>query len=175
MEILAERQAEREKEETDNSKGDKGKKKKAKGVDKKETKKQEQEELKAIIVELVEAIHDFGGGFAKPTWRDLFLVKLVQFPYVTTTGLWWWIKYFIRRRRGLDYTHEELEWFTRKAVGDVIWDSVADEEREEMKARELWIPENLEQWKEEEEVRTLSPKERKQYNRWKKKESFKVD
>jgi len=183
LEKLAERQAEREKLEKDESGGGgatasngKDKKKKTRGLDKKELKMKEQEELKAIIVELVEAVHDFGGGFAKPTWRDMFIVKLIKAPYSIITACAWWIQYLIRRTKGLEYTDEELEFFTRRAVGDVIWDTVTEEEKADMKTRRLWIFENLQQWKEEEEFRLLSPGEKKQYNRLKRKtSSAKID
>jgi len=173
MEKLAEQQQAAD---TDQSTTAKEKKKKLKGLDKKDLKKAQEEELKAIIVDLVEAVNDFGGGFAKPTWRDLFIVKLLQAPYVMLMSMLWWIQYFIRRGRGLDYTEEELEYFTHKAVGDAIWDTVTEEEKAEMKTRQLWIFDNLQQWKEEEEYRLLSPGEKKQYNRLKKKgNNAKVD
>lgn len=166
MEKLAEQQLAAD---ADQSTTAKEKKKKMKGLDKKDLKKAQEEELKAIIVELVEAVNDFGGGFAKPTWRDLFVVKLLQAPYVMLMGMLWWIQYYIRRARGLDYTEAELEYFTHKAVGDAIWDTVTEEEKAEMKTRQLWIFDNLQQWKEEEEYRLLSPGGKKQYNRLKKK------
>lgn len=179
-EKLAERQAEKEKLEQDESGGviasnGKDKKKKTRGLDKKELKMKEQEELKAIIVELVEAVNDFGGGFSKPTWRDLLIVKLIQAPYSIVTALAWWVQYSIRRMKGLEYTEEELEYFTRRAVGDVIWDTVTEEEKANMKTRHLWVFENLQQWKEEEEFRLLSPGEKKQYSRLKRKTSSKID
>jgi DnaJ family protein C protein 25 len=151
------------------------KRKKIKGLDKKEKKEADQEALKPIIVVLVEAIDDFGGGYAKPTWKDLFVVKLALFPLVIGSSILWWTKYLFRRVRKLDYSDEETEYFTRHAVGDIIWGTLSEEERKDLEKRELWIQENHEGWNEEKEIKLLSPKEQKLYLREKKRSGGKSE
>lgn len=157
---------------TDTANG-KTKKKKEKGVDKKGKKETDDEALKPIIVELVEAIDDFGGGYAKPTWKDMFVVQLAKSPFYFVTSLLWWSKFGLRRLAKKDYNDEELEFFTRRAVGDIIWDTLSVEERKALEKRELWKVSNFQEWKEEEEIKTLSTKEQKIYLREKKKEGRK--
>jgi hypothetical protein len=77
-----------------------------------------------------------------------------------------------RHVRKLDYRDEETEYFTRHTVGGIIWDMLSEEERQDSEKRELlWIQENHEEWKEEQEIKLLSPKEQKLYAREKKKRS----
>lgn len=133
------------------------------------------EELRPIITKLVNEIDDFGGGYCKPEWKDLFAVRFVQFPYHAIKKSTWMVNYFIRRQRGLPYTDEELEYRTIAAIGNVAWDAALEEDHEEMKKRELWIPENLEAWEEHIQTRHFSAGDMKRYNRWKKKQGTKME
>eukprot|EP00980_Cylindrotheca_fusiformis_P011876 scaffold2828_cov126-Cylindrotheca_fusiformis.AAC.2 len=170
LEILKEREAASDTREaitnTDKKSG-KGKVKKAK-VTGKEKKKQEQEALRPIVTELVNKIDDFGAGFHKPTWADLFFVKLAKFPYHFATGVVWQTKYAIRRLQKKELNDEERSVLTERAVGNVTWDLASEEEREAMIKRELWIMDNLVEWKDEQEFKKLSKAEQKYYNKMKK-------
>jgi DnaJ family protein C protein 25 len=157
---------------TADKKTGKGKVKKEKGqvkVSGKEKKKLEQDALRPIVTELVSEIDDFGAGFHKPTWRDLFLVKLSKFPYHLATGLAWQAKYSIRRLQKKELTDEERNVLTERAVGNVGWDLASDDERKEMVKRKLWIKDNLIEWKDEQEFQKLSKADQKYYNKMKKK------
>lgn len=136
----------------------------------KEKKEQEQENLKPIIKELVDQIDNFGAGFHKPTWRDLFIVRLVKFPYFFASGLWWHSKYWTRRLQKKELNEEERMVLTERAVGNVAWELSSEEERAELVKRELWIMDNLVDWKEEQEVKTWSKADQKYYYKMKKKE-----
>ena len=68
LQILAEREAEENGDSTADAKS--GKKKGKKKLTGKEKKEQEKEALIPILKELVDEMHDFGGGFHKPTWED---------------------------------------------------------------------------------------------------------
>jgi DnaJ family protein C protein 25 len=152
---------------TADKKAGKGKAKKVK-VSGKEKKKLEQDALRPIVTELVNKIDDFGAGFHKPTWRDLFMVKLSKFPYHFVTGVAWQAKYSIRRLQKKELHAEERTVLTERAVGNVGWDLASDEERKEMVKRELWIMDNLIEWKDEQEFKKLSKADQKYYNKMKK-------
>jgi len=140
--------------------------KKAKGKGKKltgkEKKKQETESILPILKKLVDEMHDFGGGFHKPTWQDLMIVNLALLPFRILVGIVWEAKYYLNRFQGKELSDEEKEVLTERAVGPVAWDLASDESREEMMKRELWIMNNLVEWKEEEEIKNLSSREQKE-------------
>jgi DnaJ family protein C protein 25 len=148
------------------------KKSKMKGVKKiagKERKQQEQEAVVPIITALVNDMNDFGGGFHKPTWKDLLIVSLARMPYKVAHGILWQTKYYIRRLQKHELNEDEQLVLTRRAVGPVYWETATDEDREDMVKKELWILENLVEWNEEQEIKKLSAAEQKYYNKLKKK------
>ena len=154
--------------------------KKAKGgakATKKEQKEQEMEELRPIVVKLVQEEHkDFGGGFHQPTWRDLLITKMViQWPVQFAKATSWQLGYWGRRLRGVDLTDDELEVLTRRAVGEITWHSLSDEDRVDACTQELWISTNLEDWREMQEVKKLGAGYQKKYNRWKRKQGSKLE
>jgi DnaJ family protein C protein 25 len=151
-----------------NSKKAGGKKNKEK-VSVKEKKSLQEEQLKPIIAGLVDQMHDFGAGFHKPTWKDLFLVKVATFPYYVGTGMWWQTKYLVRRLQKKELNDDEREVLTERAVGHVTWDLASEEDRKAMGKRELWVMDNLVVWKEEQEVKTWSKADQKNYAKMKKK------
>ena len=147
----------------------KGSKKGGKRLSGSERRKQEQEALLPIVTELVDEMDDFGGGFHKPTWRDLLIVSLVKMPYKVTTGIAWQTKYWIRRLQKKELNDEERRVLTERAVGPVTWDTSTEDEKKEMIKRELWNMDNLIEWKEEQEIKNLSAADQKYYMKLKKK------
>jgi len=147
-------------------KAGKGKSKKGK-ISGKEKKIMEQEAIRPIITEMVEKIEDFGAGFHKPTWEDLFIVTLVKFPIKLTSGVAWQTKYWIRRFQKKELNDEERAVLTERAVGHVNWELASEEDKDAMIRRELWIKENFSEWTEEQEFNKLSKSEQKQYKRMK--------
>lgn len=178
--IIAEREAEEtNKEESATTNGtsagtavSKGTKKKAEKAAKKmpgrERKKQEQDDLLPIVTELVNAMTDFGGGFHKPTPQDLLAVTMAKMPFKIAMGIVWQVKYWIRRIQKMELNDDERAVLTERAVG-ITWQVSSDEDREQMVKRELWIMENLVDWKEDQEIKNLSNAEQKMYNKLKKK------
>lgn len=149
-----------------------GSSKKQKGVKKlsgKEKKKQEMEALKPIIEQIVYAMDDFGGGFHKPTWRDLLIVSLARLPISLAKESLWFTKYWIRRLQKLELNEDERRVLTQRAVGPIAWETASEEEQEAMIKRELWVVANLAEWSEEQEFNKLSASEKKEYLRLKKK------
>lgn len=145
------------------------KKKTTKKVSSKDKKKVEQIALEPIVKKMVYKMDDFGGGFHKPTWKDLFIVTLVRAPYDFTLGLLWNARYMVNRLRGKELTEEERRVLTKRAVGPVVWDTAGEEEQKDMVERELWVSANMADWEEEQEIRKLSKAEQKEYYRMKKK------
>lgn len=165
-----------EKDEMDSeSKGDSSKSKKIAKLSAREKKKQEMERLQPIVVHLVDEIQDFGAGFHKPTWKDLLIVRMAHWPYYVAVGTAWQTKYYVRRLRGLALNDDEQQVLTERAVGPVAWELASEEDRNGMVKRELWITQNLVDWKEEQEVKTWSKTDQKMYAKMKKKSSLKDD
>jgi DnaJ family protein C protein 25 len=170
MEILAQQEAEAEQQNANGTDNASKKSKKKQKLTTSEKRKQQQDALRPIVAQLVDDAHDdFGAGFHKPTWKDLLVVKIVKFPYVFGTGLYWNLKYFARRLMKIELSEEERQVLTARAVGDIAWHSASEEERKDWMARDLWITANMIDWEEEQEVKQLSPSEQKRYNRMKKK------
>jgi hypothetical protein len=145
-----------------------GKAKKVK-ISGKEKKKMEQEALRPIVSQLVSKMLDFGAGFHQPTWRDLFIVKMTKLPYYFTTGVTWQSKYWMRRLLKKELNEDERRVLTERAVGNVSWELASDDDKNAMTKRELWIMDNLVDWKEEQEVKNLSKADQKYYAKMKKK------
>jgi DnaJ homolog subfamily C member 25 len=146
--------------------------KKAKGpkkVSAKEKKRIEQEALLPIVKELVHEMHDFGAGFHKPTWRDLFIVTLAKLPHKVAKEGWWLTTYGIRRLRKVPLSDEERRVLTERAVGPIAWETATDEERSDWVSRDLWVVANLAKWSDEQEINKLSASDRKHYMQMKKK------
>eukprot|EP00574_Skeletonema_japonicum_P008868 CAMPEP_0201735372 /NCGR_PEP_ID=MMETSP0593-20130828/36898_1 /ASSEMBLY_ACC=CAM_ASM_000672 /TAXON_ID=267983 /ORGANISM="Skeletonema japonicum, Strain CCMP2506" /LENGTH=431 /DNA_ID=CAMNT_0048228913 /DNA_START=39 /DNA_END=1334 /DNA_ORIENTATION=- len=148
-------------------------KKKEKGpkLTSKERREKEQLELRPICAKLVNEIDDFGAGFRKPTYKDLLIIKMAKWPYYLGSATLWWSKYAVRRMRKLELNAEEREVLTKNAVGEVAWAASSDEERATMVTLELWISDNLVEWREEQDMirEGLSANKRKQMKKLRKK------
>lgn len=167
MEELAKRETANDDNATTTSKD----KKKAPKLSAREKKTKEMEALRPIVIEFVNDMKDFGAGFHQPTWRDLLAVKMMYWPIALTTGIWWQTKYWIRRLQKKDLNDEERQVLTERAVGPVAWELASEEDRAEMMQRELWITENLAEYKEEQEVKSWSKADQKAHAKMKKKGS----
>jgi DnaJ homolog subfamily C member 25 len=129
----------------------------------KDKKKVENELLLPIVTQIVNEIDDFGAGFHKPTWEDLFIVNVIKLPISFGTGIVWQINYMIRRLQKLPLNDNEKYVLTERAIGPILWNTTSDDDRTKLISRELWKKENLLIYLEEQEVRKLSTSERKVY------------
>jgi DnaJ family protein C protein 25 len=171
--ILAEKR-EKENEAAAQSNGESPKKKeKGPRLTAKEKREREQDELRPICASLVNEIDDFGAGFRKPTYKDLLVIKMVKWPYYVGSATLWWSKYAMRRMRKLELNDEEREVLTKNAVGNVAWEASPDEERATMITLELWVSDNLVEWREEQDMKRegLSANKRKQIKKMRKRGS----
>jgi len=171
LEILAKQQEEAGEENKSEKPGKKESNRQAKKMarlNKQDKKKDDQEKLRKIVEVIVHEITDFGAGFHKPTMKDLFVWKVLKFPWIMMKALAWRFKFYFRRLRGLKYSDEEIEIMTRMYVGEIAWEAVEEKERERMLKLELWVPENLEEWREEQRVKLMSSGDQKRFAREKK-------
>ena len=83
-------------------------------------------------------------------------------------GIIWECGFWIRRFQKKELSDEERAVLTERAVG-ITWVVSSEEEQQGMMKRELWIKENLKEWKEEQEIKNLSATEQKMYYKLKKK------
>mmetsp|Transcript_5179 Transcript_5179/g.6027 ORF Transcript_5179/g.6027 Transcript_5179/m.6027 type:complete len:384 (-) Transcript_5179:100-1251(-) len=174
LEILKDREK-NEKEESTNGVTMTSKKKKKIKLTASEKRKQQEELLRPILTQLVDDIDDFGAGYHKPTWKDLLVVKLAKFPISFGKGISWNIMYAIHRIQKIPLTDDEREVLTRRAIGEIHWNSATVEEQKEMIKRDLWTGQNMLKWEEEQEVKQWSAADRKRYNRMKKGKSSKEE
>ena len=174
--ILAEKKKDEEEAKLLNGASSNEKKKKGPKMTGKERKEKEWDEMRPICIGLVNEIDDFGAGFRKPTMQDLLVVKMVKLPYYLTTSILWWSKYAVRRLRKLELNDDEREALTKNAVGEVSWIAVSDEERVKMLTLELWVTDNLVEWREEQEMKLagLSVNKRKQIKKMRKRGSAEI-
>lgn len=79
----------------------------------------------------------------------------------------------MRRLRKLELNDEEREVLTKNAVGNVAWEASSDEERAAMITLELWVSDNLVEWREEQDMKRegLSANKRKQIKKMRKRGS----
>lgn len=130
LEILKVKQQDQEKNGTSAPSNNKSKKTSGSSakLSAKEKKAKEQEQLKPIITDLVNEMHDFGAGFHKPTWKDLFIVKMSYWPYYIASGATWQAQYYLRRWQGMELNEEERRVLTERAVGPVVWELTSRKE-----------------------------------------------
>eukprot|EP00112_Aurelia_sp_Birch-Aquarium-sp1_P005630 Seg1641.18 transcript_id=Seg1641.18/GoldUCD/mRNA.D3Y31 product="DnaJ subfamily C member 25-like" protein_id=Seg1641.18/GoldUCD/D3Y31 len=118
------------------------------------SKEERREEEARILREVVENSIDIRGGYSKPSLWEILWVQLLMSPYYIALYISWgarWVwKFWILKE---EYGEEEKGYLTRKAIGlsELYWEAIDDYSRKEYLARELWIKENLKEFKEEQE------------------------
>lgn len=124
--------------------------KKVKGKSKGEQK----EELDQVIRKIIEDKMDIKGAYAKPKITDILWIQLVVFPYtllkyVVWYATWIWNHSILKK----PFSEEEKLYLIRKnlGMGHDQFESIEDEKKQEYLDLELWIKENYEDWRKEEE------------------------
>lgn len=108
--------------------------------------------LEAAALEELVAGMEIEGGYAPPTWRTLFCVQVACLPYHAAMALYWHVNWYVRFvHLKQPFGPEENEYRTRVAlaVSQSQWDYFEQEEKDDMIARELWVPQNLALYKSE--------------------------
>lgn len=127
--------------------------------------------LFSVVVDEVVGEVKIEGGYSKPTYKDIFAVKLVMFPYHVFN--WANRKYRLAYHEN-ELTADECMELTVEAIGLGTWDDMTPEEQSDALTRRLWQPGRLEafQQEKEEEYMRKNPALFKRYQRYKKKEKM---
>lgn len=146
MEIITEQQ----KEESSNGNLKNGKPKSRNKISKAELKEEQERKIRQIIEEKL----DIKGAYAKPRILDLLWLQLIILPYTLTLYIYWylnWIRRFTILRQ--EYGDEEKLYLIRKfmKLGQNQFDGLPDHEKQDYLDMELWIKENFDEWKFEQE------------------------
>ncbi|KAL2100146.1 hypothetical protein ACEWY4_004540 [Coilia grayii] len=141
------------------------------------SKEEIREEEEEIIRDIIKNKIDIKGGYQKPNISDILLCKLVLFPYHLVMYVVWycsWVYRFTVKKE--DYGEEEKLYLIRKhmKMSQAQFDSLDDHLRETFLERQLWIKENYEVYKLEQEeemkVKMAQDSRWKRYRRWMKNE-----
>uniref|UniRef100_A0A8C5PJN9 DnaJ homolog subfamily C member 25 n=1 Tax=Leptobrachium leishanense TaxID=445787 RepID=A0A8C5PJN9_9ANUR len=147
---------------------------KGKGRRSKEEMRQEEEE---IIRDIIKNKIDIKGGYQKPRVYDILLFQIVLFPYYLFTYVsWylWWIYTFNIKRE--EYGDAEKLYLIRKnmKMSEAQFESLEDHRKQTFLERQLWVRENYEVFKREQEEemkqKMASDPRWKRYRRWMKNE-----
>ncbi|XP_035619324.2 dnaJ homolog subfamily C member 25 [Oncorhynchus keta] len=140
---------------------------------KEEIREQEEEVIRDIIKNKI----DIKGGYQKPEILDILLCQIVLFPYCLCAYVVWYCKWIYRFTICREeYGDEEKLYIIRRnmKMSQSQFDSLEAEQRDTLLERQLWIKDNYEVYKEEQEEEmkmkmALDPRW-KRYRRWMKNE-----
>ncbi|XP_051499533.1 dnaJ homolog subfamily C member 25 [Apus apus] len=141
------------------------------------SKEEIREEEEEIIKDIIKNKIDIKGGYQKPKIYDILLFQLLLAPfYLCKYIVWrcWWIYCFTIK--GQEYGVEEKLYIIRRnmKMSQSQFDSLEDHQKETFLERQLWIRENYEAYKREQEEElkkkmAMDPRW-KRYRRWMKNE-----
>ncbi|KAJ0012368.1 hypothetical protein NQD34_016702 [Periophthalmus magnuspinnatus] len=140
---------------------------------KEEIREQEEEVIRLIIKTKI----DIKGSYQKPRVWDILLCQMVLAPLSLTRYVAWYLNWVYRfRLRGQEYGPEEKLYLIRKnmKMSQSQFDTLEDSTIQDFLQRELWIHENYEVYRceqdEELKVRMATDPRMKRYRRWMKNE-----
>ncbi|XP_063151044.1 dnaJ homolog subfamily C member 25 [Candoia aspera] len=136
---------------------------------KEEIRKEEEEIIKDVIKNKI----DIKGGYQKPQICDILLFQIILAPFYLCKYIAWyfgWIYCFNIKRQ--EYGEEEKLYIIRKymKMSQSQFDTLEDHQKESFLERQLWIRENYELYKQEQEEElkkkmAMDPRW-KRYRRW---------
>ncbi|XP_072010833.1 dnaJ homolog subfamily C member 25 [Engystomops pustulosus] len=141
------------------------------------SKEEIKEEDEEIIRDIIKNKIDIKGGYQKPQIYDILLFQIIIFPYYFVQYIsWyaWWVYTF--NIKGEEYGETEKLYLIRKymKMSQSQFDSLEDERKKTFLEEELWIRENYELYKKEQEEemkkKMASDPRWKRYRRWMKNE-----
>lgn len=149
---------------------------KEKGKSKK-SREEIRDEEENIIKNIIKSKIDIKGGYQKPQVRDLLLFQVILAPLHLCSYVAWYCRWIYNFNiKGKEYGEEERLYIIRKfmKMSQSQFDSLEDHQKETFLKRELWIKENYEVYKQEQEEelkKKLANDPRwKRYRRWMKNE-----
>lgn len=102
---------------------------------KKTPKKMVQDPMFQDCVDEVVSSLKIEGGYRKPDYNDLFIVRLVHFPLHFYQ---WLLKYQRRHLSGAALSPEEKLEMAKEALGPGTWENLTPAERDELVEKEIW-------------------------------------
>ncbi|XP_056374765.1 dnaJ homolog subfamily C member 25 [Hyla sarda] len=136
---------------------------------KEEIKEEEEETIRDIIKNKI----DIKGGYQKPQIYDILLFQIIIFPYYFIQYMSWYIRWvYTFNIKGEEYGETEKLYLIRKymKMSQSQFDSLEDERKKMFLEDELWIWENYEMYKKEQEEemkkKMASDPRWKRYRRW---------
>lgn len=136
---------------------------------KEEIREHEEEVIRHIIKNKI----DIKGSYQKPSVWDILLLQIVLAPVSLARYVAWYLSWVYRfRLRGQEYGHEEKLYLIRKnmRMSQSQFDTLEDCTMEGFLQRELWIRDNYEVYRREQEeemkVRMATDPRMKRYRRW---------
>lgn len=125
--------------------------------------------LFSTVVDEVVSEVKIEGGYKKPTYEDIFVIKLLYLPY--TLYRWGTMKYRVLYKEN-ELTQQECLDLTISTIGAGTWDDMSPSEQDNALQRRLWLPGRMEVFEKdrEEEYLRRNPALFKRYSRYKKKE-----
>ncbi|KAJ8402073.1 hypothetical protein AAFF_G00373080 [Aldrovandia affinis] len=141
------------------------------------SKEEIREEEEEIIRDIIKNKIDIKGGYQKPNISDILLLKVILSPYYICAYVVWycsWIYRFTICRE--EYGEEEKLYVIRRnmKMSQSQFDSLEDHQKETFLERQLWVKENYEVYKEEQEeemkMKMAMDPRWKRYRRWMKNE-----
>lgn len=118
------------------------------------SKAEQKEELDRTIRKIIEEKMDIKGAYAKPKITDILWIQLIILPYTLTKYFHWYLRWMwcfnILRK---PYGDEEKLYLIRRfmKMGQYQFDGIDDDEKQSYLDMELWIKENFNEWKTEQE------------------------
>ncbi|KAK7895671.1 hypothetical protein WMY93_020996 [Mugilogobius chulae] len=136
---------------------------------KEEIREQEEEVIRHIIKTKI----DIKGSYQKPSVWDILLCQILLAPLSLARYVAWYVSWVYRFRLcGQEYGQEEKLYLIRKnmRMSQSQFDTLEDSTIEDFLQRELWIPDNYQVYRHEQEeemkVRMATDPRMKRYRRW---------
>ncbi|XP_069818238.1 dnaJ homolog subfamily C member 25 [Dendropsophus ebraccatus] len=143
----------------------------------KRSKEEIKEEDEEIIRDIIKNKIDIKGGYQKPQIYDILLFQIIIFPYYFIKYMSWYARWvYTFNIKGEEYGETEKLYLIRKymKMSQSQFDSLEDERKKMFLEEELWIRENYEMYKKEQEEemkkKMASDPRWKRYRRWMKNE-----
>ncbi|XP_039766526.1 dnaJ homolog subfamily C member 25 isoform X1 [Ornithorhynchus anatinus] len=137
------------------------------------SKEEIREEEENIIKNIIKNKIDIKGGYQKPKICDILLFQIILAPFHLCMYISWYCQWIYRFNiKGQEYGEEERLYIIRKymKMSSSQFDSLEDSQKETFLERKLWIRENYEVYKQEQEEelkKKLANDPRwKRYRRW---------
>ncbi|KAM9329263.1 dnaJ homolog subfamily C member 25 [Gastrophryne carolinensis] len=141
------------------------------------SKEEMREEDEETIRDIIKNKIDIKGGYQKPQIYDILLFQIVLFPYYLFRYISWYARWiYTFTIKGEEYGEEEKLYLIRKnmKMSQSQFDSLEEERKKSFLDDKLWIRENYEVYRKEQEeemkIKLASDPRWKRYRRWMKNE-----